>query len=327
MWFYRVYGLRLQSKIAIPGLRPTEGQETGDIQVCFGRLPEWVGQTSWESRPLWRLSGCDDGSDDPGLKVSRSLDRASFRLSYPDGTQFVVSDSGGHVWATWPDSLTLEDTATYLLGPILGFVLALRGVPCLHASAVVLNRRAVLLAGAAGAGKSTTAAAFARLGYPVLTEDVSPLHDRDGRIDVQPGYPLIRLWPASVQALYGAADALPLITPNWDKRYLKLADSGRQFQTRPLPLGAVYVLEKRSDDVHAPSVNVLPPAQGLLALVGNSYATRLLDSDMRAREFEVFGRVAARVPLRQVYPHADPSRLPQLCEAIIRDFEKIPPAA
>ena len=43
-------------------------------------------------------------------------------------------------------------------------------------------------------------------------------------------------------------------------------------------------------------------------------------SEMRAREFELLGRVATHVPFRSVTPHRDPARLADLCDAILADF-------
>ncbi len=49
-----------------------------------------------------------------------------FRFQYTDGTEFVIDRRGGRIWATWSAAGTVEDMATYLLGPVLGFVLRLR---------------------------------------------------------------------------------------------------------------------------------------------------------------------------------------------------------
>jgi hypothetical protein len=58
----------------------------------------------------------------------------------------------------------------------------------------------------------------------------------------------------------------------------------------------------------------------LLSLIANTYATKLMDKQMRAREFELLTRVLNNVPLRRVTPHADPARIPELCDAILNDF-------
>jgi hypothetical protein len=207
------------------------------------------------------------------------------------------------------------------MGPVLGFALRMRGVTCLHASAVAVGGRAVAFLGPPGAGKSTTAAALARQGHPVLTDDVLALSEEGGAFLAQPGYPRLRLWPESVDALSAAPSALPpLSAPEGGGRlHLDLTRDGYRFQRQPLPLAAVYLLDGRRDDPSAPSVEAVPSQAGLLALIGNTYGSKVIDRVKRAREFELLGRLIARAPLRRVSAHADPARLPDLCDVIRAD--------
>jgi hypothetical protein len=246
------------------------------------------------------------------------LDGNYYRFNYADATEFLVDCAGTEVWADWSAPLTLEDTSTYLLGPVMGFVMLLRGIVCLHASAIAVDGKAIALLGPAGSGKSTTAAAFSERGYSILAEDVVTLDDRGEQFLVRPGYPCIRLWPASVKALYGSENHLPKLTPNWDKCYLDLTE--RAFSAEPLPLAAIYHLRERRHDAVAPFVETLDRSEGLLSLIANTYATKLMDKQMRAREFKLLTRVLNNVPLRRVTPHADPARIPELCDTILSDF-------
>ncbi len=216
--------------------------------------------------------------------------------------------------------------STYLLGPVIGFVLRLRGATCLHASAIVVDNQAIALVGVAGAGKSTTAAAFAERGYAVLSDDIVAMWAEGGTFLVQPGYPRLRLWPASVDALFGEVSTLPRLTPTWDKCYLDLTRGNYQFQREPLPLAAVYMLQERCDDPKAPFVEPLSASAGMMALVANTYATNLLDKTMRATEFESLGRLITTVLLRQVISHADPIHLSKLCDVILDDFHTLSPS-
>lgn len=246
-----------------------------------------------------------------------------YHFQYADGTQFLVDNDGTRVWATWPaGTLTLEDTATYLLGPVMGFVLLLRGYISLHACAVAVDGQAIAIVGPAGSGKSTTAAAFADRGHAILAEDVVTLRERGAALMVQPGYPSIRLWPSSVEALYGAAATLPKLTPTWDKRYLDLTQKNYEFQQHPLPLAAIYLLAERVS-APAPFVQELAPSEGLISLIANTYATYLMDRQMRAREFELLNRVLRTVPIRKVTPHSDAARIGELCRTIVDDFRCI----
>jgi len=275
-----------------------------------------------ETPELWYASDHLDERGAPTLVISMSGDGAWFQMRYSDGTEFLVDRLGTRLWASWPQPLTVEDTATYLLGPVMGFVLLLRGTHCLHASAIDVGGRAIALVGPAGAGKSTTAAAFAKLGYGVLSDDVVTLADVHGELSVHPAYPCIRLWPESAKALFGSADALPLLTPNWDKRYLDLAADEHRFQSAALPLAAIYVLGERSGET-TPRVESMAPQAAMIELVGNAYVPRLKDKAARAEEFKVLGHVVATVPLRRAIPGADLAQVYRLCEVILDDFRAL----
>jgi hypothetical protein len=316
-----IYGLGVVANRIIPGV-PTSPIASVDVRISFGSQPEWlqVGDTHVETS---YVAEYNDECGNPALRVFRVLDGKYFRFYYADRTEFVVDQQGTEIWADWPEPLTLEDAATYLLGPILGFVLLLRGLVCLHASAIVVGERAIAILGPAGSGKSTTAAAFSDLGLSILAEDVVTLDDRGDHFLVRPAYPCIRLWPSSVKALYGSETHLPKLTPNWDKCFLDLTERPGQFQQHPLRLGAIYHLAERRDDPAAPFVETRDRSQGLMSLIANTYATKLMDKEMRAREFELLARVLNNVPLRRVTPHTDPARIPELCESILNDFEMI----
>ncbi len=261
---------------------------------------------------------------EPGLRVWQVAQGAFLRIAYSDGTQFWLDRKRETLWAVWPGTLSLEDTASYLFGPILGFLLRLRGVTCLHASAVAFRDRSVAFVGSEGAGKSTTAAAFARQGYGVLSDDIVALVEREGAFHVMPAYPHLSLWPDSVKMLYGSSEALPRFIPNWEKRRLDLGSQETRFESGPLPLGAIYILGERRPGP-APFVEAIRPQAALLSLVADTYANKILDRDMRAREFEFLGRLVTTVPIRRICPHSDPTRLKDLCRVIRDDFALLLP--
>jgi hypothetical protein len=319
------YGLRVCANLPIPGLshqlETSEAAPEADLTIHLGSLPHRLDQPR-ESLNAWYTSNEAEGSE-PRLRVWTQEEGLYFRLLYSDGTEFVLNREGTQIWARWPDPMTLEDAAVYLLGPVLGFVLLLRGTNCLHASAVAVDGGAMAVVGPAGAGKSTTAAALVRRGFPVLSEDVVALCDQGGVFHVQPGYPCIRLWPSSVRVLYGDPHALPLLTPNWEKRGLSLAGDDRLFQPAPLPLRAIYLLDERTASESAPRIEAVTPRDSLIALLTNTYLNYLKSKAMRAQEFRVLARVIASVTIRRVVPHEDVDRLPALCDLILNDFRDL----
>ena len=330
--------LYLRSSDPLPGLpvsREASSSSPADLHVHWRRRPPLAisDASPWErvyaseevdllGRPLSVLDRA--GTEDPVL-----------RLTFVDDTCFWLASGATEIWAWWPDGLTSEDASTYFLGPILGYVLRLRGVQVLHASAVTdvpMDRnpgKAIAMVGPQGAGKSTTAAAFARRGHGVLSEDVcalcpagdpcrrafGPSGAEAGVIEVLPGYPLVRLWSDSVEMLYGSPEVLPLLTPTWDKRYLPLEPGAAGFCDTPLPRGSIVFLAPREDS-DAPRVEDVPPAQALIHLVGNTYRNLLLDRDQRASEFRFLHRLLETVPVRRAVPHTDPAYLEGLLELL-----------
>ena len=321
---YSIYGLRISANLPLPGLigHPIAREVDAQIWLKDGKsiFPSTL---TTPADDFLYVSPNRDEQGQPNLRVGMIEGGKYFCFFYSDGARFIIDRLGREVCVDWPDNYTLEDACTYLIGPVIAFVLRLRGITCLHASAIAMEDRAVVLFGLAGAGKSTTAAAFALRGFPVLSDDVVVLAEHGDRFDVQPGYPRINLWPDSVRALFGSEDALPPITPTWDKRYLSLDRNGCRFQSTPLPVGAIYILDEREAELTAPVIEAMVGGEAIMKLVANTYVNYLLDSEMRTREFDVLSRLLAEAPVRRVRPTADPSRIFELQEAIAADARRL----
>jgi hypothetical protein len=332
---YYVFGLLIHSNLPLPGLPHTDAQARfPDVEVHAAIAPNLANPTP-EAEELSYASSNTNADGRPAFQIWRSTHNDFVRLAYIDGTQFWFDRLCRNVWATWPDELSLESTLSYLLGPVLGLLLRLRGTTCLHASAVALDDWSVLFVGPAGAGKSTTAAALAKLGYAVLSDDIAALSalisvpaaltsanaapEETSRLHIFPAYPHLCLLPDSVRMIYGSAASLPLLSPDWDKCRFSLGKDNTRFETRSLPVGAVYILRERGPD---PAPYIVP-ARGqtsLLSLVTNTYANNVLDRAMRAAEFAVLDHLRSTVPIRLLTPHQDPARLDQLCAVVQQDF-------
>jgi hypothetical protein len=315
-FWHRAFGLCIESSRALSGLPPCNPAAAADIRVHLPS-PEKFALLDF----LYR-SPYPDEAGAPIVTIRRTAD-GGFCFQYSDGTCFFLNATGSEVFASWPDGLTLEDTTVYLYGPILGFILRLRGVVSLHGSGIELNGRGVALVGPPGAGKSTTAAAFVQAGFRALTDDVFALVDTDAGFFTQPAYPGIRLWPESVRNLWGSADALPRLTRSWEKRYLNLERQKHAGDFQPVPIAAIYLLGARSEDPLAPYFEGAP---SLLDLLANTYAGYALSAAMRAHEFDVLSRCMSSVPVRKVIPHVDPARLPALRSLIEKDAGALHPA-
>jgi hypothetical protein len=318
-----LFGLLFHSNLPLPGVaKAIPFPNSADVELHLGVSPYAQGKFLPDGVDLRYASPYSNEAGEPEMRVWHVGKGALLHVAYFDGTQFWIDDKRENVWVTWPEMSSLEEACTYLLGPILGLLLRLRGVTCLHASAVNFRERSVAFVGSAGAGKSTTAAAFAREGFAVLSDDIVPLVERDGSFLVMPAYPHLCLWPESVSMLYGSPDALPRFATNWEKRCLALGQGAMRFESSPLPLSAIYILGDRRAD-SGPCVEPVRPRPALLSLVAEAYANRILDREMRAREFEVLGRLVRTIPVRRLIPHSDPSKLRDLCRVIEEDFASL----
>lgn len=327
MYTYRAYGLNCDSDTAIPGLGPPSRKpEQIDLTISLSSTPpEWV-QAAWHS-PASFVYNRPVALENPAYTVTSLGSGAYFELTYVDGTRFVASKAGDRLWVSYPPPLTIDDVAVYLRGPAMGFVLQRRGITALHASTVYMNCGAIALCGARESGKSTTAAALSLRGIPVLCEDITALNEQDGVVQVEPGYPRICLWPEAVQALLGSRDALPRLTPTWEKCFLELGNRNTKFESQRRPLGSVYILAPRVAESDAPRVEEISARQALLELVQNTYMNWLLDRRQRAAEFEMLSKLVLQVPVRRLVPHLDPTRMTALCESIEQDVERLLPGA
>ncbi|HEX7296218.1 MAG TPA: hypothetical protein VF251_10725 [Pyrinomonadaceae bacterium] len=316
---HSAFGLQISANLAIPTLPIVAPARATDVVVYLGDLPSWL-QDAMPTAKIRIVGPSFDSSGTPTRILWELKDGSHFYYRYQDGTEFVLDNAGTKVWARWPNTLSLEDTATYLLGPIFGFLLRLRGYVCLHASAVSFRGRVAAFLGPAGEGKSTLAAAFAELGFAIVSDDVTVLVDRFDEFLVTPAYPCVRLWSDSVSGLYGKDAKLPLLTPNWDKLYLDLSKNGYRFQGQTLPLAAIYLLERRTG---GPCVQQLSANEKIIALVGNSYGNFLLDREMRKSEFDVVTRLTTRVPVRRLSYPSNINSLTQTCDLVIRDLQSV----
>jgi len=321
---YRAYGLGISSSCPMAGLHPISLHPgEADLEFQDGPEPAWV--LKLLALPVRILSHRSEpaGSADPSFVLSQHGEGEGYQLSYSDGTRFVVDSATARIWGTYQPPLTAEDMATYFLGPVLGFVLRRRNTVCLHASGVEIQGRAVCFCGDAVYGKSTTAAALALRGLPVIAEDIVALEESGDGFDAVPGYPRVCLWPESVKMLLGREDALPQLTPGWEKHFLELDGRGAKFAPAKMALDIIYLFAPRSDDQSAPRVEKISPREALLELVKNTYMNWVLNREQRAAEFDFLCRLVQRVTVRRITPHAKPEKLAALCDLILRDVAAV----
>jgi hypothetical protein len=312
----RIHGLAVRGDAWKRYVGP-DGAPTPDVVLeLVDRLP-----TPAPTRTLYRAGSADDAATRVEIVDDDARGCTAFR--YGDGTAIDVDlcEHPARIRAAIAPGQTLEDLAAYLYGPVLGYVLRARGRLALHASCVRVGDGAVLIAGAPGAGKSTTAAALAMRGMTVVSDDLTALdvrHD-DETLRAWPAFDHLRLWPDGERVVLGDDARLERITPGWDKRRFPL--DGAAFAGEPLPVRAILVLEPRRDRRRA-RIRPLAPSRAVVTLATLTYANYLLDPSMRAQELVQLGALVRAVSVSALTPPAGREKLDVLCDAIVHAAER-----
>jgi hypothetical protein len=299
---HRAAGLVIAADRPLPGfvLVPDASNRaplTQDVRLHLENCPAWHAASAAAVHTAEHTNAIGQ----PIVTVSRSPE--GFHFTYGDGTRIWVDSAGATVWCTWPPTATLEDTCTYLYGPVLGLLLRLRGALAFHASAVRIGGAAFGFVGPHGAGKSTLAAALGAAGCGVMTDDVLHVRCEGTRWIAEPFASIVKLWPDGARMALGAGSDLPPIASGWDKRALTVGTRVPGVD-EPLPLAALACLAEAAASC---GVSSMSPASALVRLCANSSAAHLLDGDARAAEFRALSSLVRDVPCVELTPPLDPS--------------------
>ncbi|BFO54319.1 MULTISPECIES: hypothetical protein [Comamonadaceae] len=221
---YQVCGWHVRSSMELPELPAWTGSaaEPEDILVEEGPVP---------GRP-----GSAPGS--PWLDVGED---GAVLMQIPDLVRIHVH--GGRTMRV--ERLRPDDAGwrLFLLGSALSCLCLQRGLFPLHAACLRIGSRTLAIAGHSGAGKSTLAAALLRRGHGLLGDDLTVLDvpAGNGRMQVLPAFPRLKLWGEAMDALGMDGTGVPKVRDGLDKYDLQ-PQAG--FDPRPVSLDAVLVLRE-----------------------------------------------------------------------------------
>ncbi len=264
-YVYRGFGMRIESELELPELPPEPVGVSGepDLAIRLGHIPR--------SR---RKATLDD-------ELAFNAVGAAFRIR--GGREITVdprSDAD-------PGAVRVV-----LLGRVMAFLFRQRGWLPLHSSGVMVNEHCVLFLGSAGAGKSTTAAAFHRKGHLVITDDVGPVRVvSGGQCVVQPAWSYVRLCE-DARPVLGTPGAAPVFQA--DKHRF---DLNRDVAEALYVVGCVYVVEY-GDILRAEPV----PALEAAVLLGTHSFVKHHETEKDALDLHLrnCADVAAVLPVRRL---------------------------
>lgn len=277
---YAAYGLTIDSDREIPEL---DGAPTAapDVRLRWDAAARPLARTEWST--LWRLE-----NGDPWVSVARTPRERYLRFARYMSVSVTGGETGeireidvarrGHAQGSTVRHLFLDQA--------LPLVLAGAGELVLHASAVHVQGRAVLLAGPAGAGKSTLAAQLSRTGADVLADDGVLVRQIDGALHAWPSYPGLRLFDdSSAAAGLDAAHAADVAEYTTKRRFTAPGAAVRG----PVPLGRIYVLDGASREM---VFERLSRRDGAMAVLHHAYRADVSDAAAVRTQFDLVGRWA-----------------------------------
>lgn len=239
-----------------------------------------------------------------------------FLLRFPDRADFAIATEDLAV-TCFPvpetDPATIATLFANSVAPVIGNH---RGGLNLHGSAVVVGNLALAFMGLSRRGKTTLAGAFAKAGFPFLTEDVLALEARDAAYLVTPQPSVLRVFGDSAAYLLGDAE---LAHPDDEKRELSGGDS-LPVAAAPVPLGAICILGPGTAETV--QLTGLGEAAALAEVLRHGF---LLDVEDKARLRGHFARIAALAGSVPCYRLDYPRRfdhLTSVVETIANHFEQ-----
>ena len=289
------YGYGIRSHLDIPFLRSGTGAPLSVTAAPSGEEPRAKPLLDWRPRPGHGFS-------------ARMYERDGIYEYWVDGLgRYRIDPAGGQL--TVPREGDTVSRAARALGVPLALCLTSAGGVALHAAAVEVDGRAVVLTAPGRFGKTTLAGAFVAAGYRLLAEDIACCRVAD-EPEILPGPRLLRLRPDVYE--HFSLPAATVLRSDEDRVYLSVDDDSRTGAA--VPLGAVCILNKGKDEV---VITPYDAASGLRNLWVVSF--NLPTDKDRRRALAALSDIVARVPLWEVRRPWHMESLPGLVDAISKE--------
>ena len=244
-----------------------------------------------------------------------------YLIRFPALADFLVS-ADGHEISMTPLAGVGDATISHLLhNQIIPLARSHQGKQVLHASAVMINDKAIAFLGQSGRGKSTLATSFATSGYPFLSDDSLVVTESGNGFIVPPGQATIRLWHDSLDNLVSASTLMAPQLDYTDKTCI-IADSQIRHHEKEARLGALFCLEDECSE--SITIRNIRGQDAILYLVRNSLVLDVEDTGTLRRNFAQICKLAERIPVFKLgFPH-DYSQLSQIRARITETVNKLP---
>jgi hypothetical protein len=288
MYRYRAFGLTIGSDVRLDELAPQPDDSAPvDLQIVRSDLGESI-------PPLGHYARFDFEAAD-GIEMMWP-GAASVRIENASRVHIQPFEGAPESYLAFP-----------LLGPVMGWMLHMRGLFVLHGSAVRRKGRSVAFLGDKTAGKSTTASAFIKGGWNLLTDDLLAVDcDGAGQPQIQPAFAQMKLNADAPKADIPEATMLPLVMEGFEKRQYRLPALAQE----PADTDCIFILQRGGD---RPAIEWLSASDAIEPLFRYSYNIRFAHAPVamqhRARQFRQATRIADTTRIGRLHIPHDRDRL------------------
>lgn len=241
MYNYKAFGLNILSEIELPELSVIEPVENYDLQIKIDQvtLPK-LKKTAIYRRGIRAAFGQDNSE--------------SLYLTWEGIANYNAIN--GNLLVISPLTTDINLLSLFTVSEALGLILFQKGYFLLHASSVQVGNEAWCFMGSPGAGKSSTAAAFLKMGCKLLSDDLTAISFNEyGEAVIIPAYPQLKIWDKTVNGLsYDKSDLHPVSEGVNKFSYQPKSD----FLHEPVKLKNIIFLHKARN---RPSVQTLTALQ------------------------------------------------------------------
>ena len=278
LWNYRAFGFSIVADFEIPEfLKSSKAHDGPDIMILLGRTPDNL------NNPIRKGPRFQVRPNELLLKLENVA-----RFLVTGGTRIVIEPCPG---------AEARDIRLFLLGSVFGACLYQRGALPLHASSLDVGKGCVLLCGASGAGKSTTACSLVQRGYKLHSDDIGAVDLSDnGNLQVRPAYPQIKLWNDAFVLTGLDCDRSHKIRRKIDKYALAVRES---FSPDPLPLTKIFIISLNNGE--KPSFRSLHGIIKFNLLTAHMYRRRFrFGMEDQKIHFKIIKLITDTVPVVQI---------------------------
>jgi hypothetical protein len=298
--------LSIDSRISIPGL----GHSPRAAAAAPSRVRLDDGELSrrWDALATAPIRARELRFDDTLLLSVDFAEPAGYLLWARDFGRVLISPDGVELLCE-PDPAN-NGWATILAAQALPLAATVRGLEVMHASGVVLDGRALLIAGPPGAGKSSLAAALVRAGGQLLSDDAVALQLSDGELIAHAGSVVLQLRAAEDERLSAdGRSALGRPAPSSGEKHRYVSAS----VPNPAALGGLFLLERSSEDPAIEQLAAVNPFE----LIASTFNLSVRTPSRLQHQLDVVSAIASSglAHRLRVQPDVDATRLAAIIQA------------